>query len=105
MAIYYRTKAGETLDLICWNYYVKEISLGAAAMSIDPRLALDTSAFDNGFFLNSQREQDVRGTVEKVLEVNPGLAAYPLELPAGLTILLPDVSQELKSDDSVKLWD
>ncbi len=105
MANYYRTKAGDTLDWICWHYYVKEINLGNAAMATDPRLLANKSALENGFLLNPQSDEQARGAVELVLQANPGLASYPLSLPAGLTILLPDFTQELVKSEMVKLWD
>jgi phage tail protein X len=105
MATTYRTKAGETLDWICWEYYVKEVSLGSAALSIDPSLMGNSSLMENGFLLNSQSDDNIRGAVEKVLIANPGLANYPLDLPSGLEIQLPDFTQELATNDSVKLWD
>lgn len=105
MTSYYRTKAGETLDWICWHYYANEINLGGAAMAIDPRLLADKSILENGFLLNPQTDTNMQGAVEMVLQANPGLAAYPLSLPAGLTILLPDFTQEPAGNDTVKLWD
>lgn len=105
MANYYRTKAGDNLDWICWQYYVKEINLGTAAMTIDPRLLADNTILENGFLLTPESDQNARGSVEMVLQANPYLAAYPPTLPAGLNILLPDfVASELEND-SVKLWD
>ena len=105
MAATYRTKAGENLDWICWQYYVKEVNLGSAALSLDPQLLNDPSLMENGFLLNTQSDENIRGAVEKVLIANPGLSAYPLDLPAGLEIRLPDFTQELAINDTVKLWD
>ena len=105
MANYYRTKAGDTLDAICWQYYIKEINLGTAALAIDPRLLADNSMLSNGFLLGPESEQNAKGTVELVLKANPGLAAYPLTLPSGLNILLPDLEPNQVESDSVKLWD
>jgi len=105
MAHYYRTKTGDTLDEICWQYYVKEINLGAAAMSVDPRLLTDNTTLENGFFLNSESDQRTQGSIEMVLQANPGLASYPLTLPMGLNILLPDLETSQVENDSVKLWD
>ena len=105
MSIVYRTKAGETLDWICWQYYVKEINFGSAAMIIDPKLLAANDFVDMGFLLNSRSDETIRGAVEMVLEANPGLASYPLELPSGLAINLPDFTQTLIASDTVKLWD
>ncbi len=105
MPNYYRTKAGDTLDWICWQYYVKEINLGSAAMAIDPSLLTDSAVLDSGFLLGPESDEIARGTVEKVLRANPGLAAYPLTLPAGLAILLPDLDTVSADNASVKLWD
>ena len=105
MATIYRTKAGETLDWICWQYYVKEVNLGAAAMNTDPRLLENQSILDSGFLLNEQSDNSMSGAVELVLKANPGLAGHPLELPAGLEIVLPEFNQELTVSNKVKLWD
>ena len=45
------------------------------------------------------------GTVEAVLEANPGLADYGAVLPAGILVELPELPQSLKTIDTVKLWD
>ncbi len=105
MSSYYRTKANETLDWICWQYYVKEVSLGSAAMAVDPRLLGSQEIADSGFLLNPNSDEAMRGAVEKVLQANPGLAAYPLNLPAGLNILLPDLTPDQVQSDTVKLWE
>jgi len=105
MANYYRTKAGDTLDWICWQYYVKEVSLGSAAMAVDPNLLANTGVLDSGFLLGPESDEIAKGTVEKVLQANPGLAAYPLTLPAGINILLPDLDAVSTDNVSVKLWD
>ena len=105
MANYYRTRAGDTLDGICWQYYVKEINLGSAAMAVDPSLLADTGVLDNDFLLGPESDEIAKGTVEKVLQANPGLAAYPLVLPAGLNVLLPDLDAISADNASVKLWD
>ncbi|MEJ2419599.1 MAG: tail protein X, partial [Exilibacterium sp.] len=97
--------AGDTLDWICWQYYVKEINLGTAAMAIDPKLLINNTAMENGFLLGPQSDENARGTVETVLQANPGLAAFPLSLPAGLEILLPDIDAERVENNTVKLWD
>lgn len=105
MEKYYRTKAGDTLDAICWQYYVKEINLGSAAMAVDPRLLAENTILDSGFLLNSESDQSATSAVEMVLQANLGLAAYPLTLPAGLNILLPELEQNQVDSDEVKLWD
>ena len=105
MASYYQTKTNDTLDKICWQYYIKEVNLGTAAMAVDPRLLSDPQLLENGFLLGPDSELNVKGTVELVLQANPGLANYPLSLPAGLKILLPDLQTRSEADTSVKLWD
>lgn len=42
--------------------------------------------------------------VETVFEANPGLADYGPELPAGVTITLPEIAAPAKTT-GVKLWD
>lgn len=42
--------------------------------------------------------------VEQVLEANPQAADHGPELPAGVTLELPDVAQEA-SERAVRLWD
>jgi phage tail protein X len=44
------------------------------------------------------------GTVERVLLANPGLAEYGSFLPAGLTIMLPDIPKPGKQP-VIRLWD
>ena len=105
MAIYYQTKSGDALDWICWQYYVKEINLGTAAMAVDPKLLANNTELANGFLLGPQSDESSRGTVETVLRANPGLASYPLTLPAGLKILLPDINVREVQNNTVKLWD
>ncbi|WP_111745628.1 tail protein X [Salinisphaera orenii] len=47
-----------------------------------------------------------RGTVERVLAANPGLADRPLILPAGVEITLPVVeAQEARPDPADRPWD
>ncbi len=105
MSIHYRTRQGDTLDWICWHYYIHEVSLGTAAMATDPRLSNDSSVFDSGFMLNNQTDESLRGVIETVLNANPGLANYPLSLPPGIAIALPEFTPELIESESVKLWD
>ena len=105
MANYYRTKEGDTLDWICWQYYVKEINLGTAAMAVDPRLLANNEVLESGFLLGPQSEEIAKGHVERVLQANPGLAAYPLTLPAGIDIVLPDLNPSQTETESIKLWD
>jgi len=46
------------------------------------------------------------GTVEAVLEANRGLADLPCVLPAGLTIVLPDLAAAAERMPAVmRLWD
>ncbi|AJQ93236.1 tail protein X [Gynuella sunshinyii] len=105
MAKYYHTKTGDMLDNICWQYYVKEINLGTAAMAVDPGLLTEPQLLENGFLLGPGSDLIIPGTVERVLQANPGLADYPLSLPAGLSILLPDLETSVEQDTSVKIWD
>lgn len=105
MAYYYRSKAGETLDWICWQYYIKEISLGAAAMAVDPRLLANSTLLENSSLLGPDAEENLRGIVEQVLQANPFLTDYPMVLPRGLTIVLPEPNNQQHENNSVKLWD
>ena len=45
------------------------------------------------------------GSVEAVLEANPGLAELGPVLPAGVEIHLPDLPRPLETIETVKLWD
>ncbi|VVS90698.1 tail protein X [Desulfoluna spongiiphila] len=45
-----------------------------------------------------------RGTVEKTLEANPGLAAWGPRLPAGLTVTLPTITGPV-TEAPIRLWD
>lgn len=46
------------------------------------------------------------GTVEAVLEANRDLSALPCILPAGLTILLPDLPSAAERNPApMRLWD
>lgn len=45
------------------------------------------------------------GVTEAVLENNPELSHYPLHLPAGLEIKLPDLDLPNESVGQVQLWD
>ena len=45
------------------------------------------------------------GTVEIVLEANPGLAARGPLQPEGILVELPDLPQPPKTIPTVKLWD
>ena len=104
MAATYRTKQDETLDWICWQYYVKEVTLSAAALAADSKLLNNMQFMDMGFLLNAQSDDNIRGAVEQVLQVNPGLASYPLNLPAGLEIQLPDLPDNLVVSDTLNIW-
>ena len=44
------------------------------------------------------------GTVEAILEANPGLAEHGPILPQGLEISLPEIPQP-PDDQEVRLWD
>lgn len=45
-----------------------------------------------------------RGTVEAVLDANPGLAARPFLLPAGVVIVMPGLPAPAEPA-TVRLWD
>lgn len=45
------------------------------------------------------------GIVERVLDLNPGLADLPPVLPLGTLITLPDLPAALRPDATIKLWD
>jgi phage tail protein X len=45
------------------------------------------------------------GTVETVLDANPGLSAVGAVLPAGVEIELPALSDAESVVDTVRLWD
>jgi len=44
-------------------------------------------------------------TLRAVFEANVGLADYPIVLPFGVTINLPDIVQPAQSESGVSLWD
>jgi phage tail protein X len=44
------------------------------------------------------------GIVETVLIANPGLSAKPYILPAGVKIILPEISNSFIENKTVKLW-
>ena len=48
---------------------------------------------------------DESGFAEAVYDTNPGLAAYGPILPAGVVIVLPDVTVTVEADTPVRLWD
>ena len=110
MSLNYRTQDGDMLDYICWKYYIQDVNLNTAMMTSAPQLAAAFSVDDlqrcsSSLTYGSSDEQSMRGTVEAVLAANPGLAQYPLELPAGLNIYLPDLDEQAIDDNRVKLWD
>jgi phage tail protein X len=45
------------------------------------------------------------GTAEAILATNYSLSARPAVLPAGLTIVLPDLPQPRATLPAVRLWD
>ena len=48
---------------------------------------------------------DEKGTTEKVLQANPGLADHSVHLPIGLEIELPDLSQKTTpKPPATRLW-
>ncbi len=48
---------------------------------------------------------DRAGIVERVLDLNPGLAAKGPVLPIGTLVQLPDLPQQIKQAATIKLWD
>lgn len=48
---------------------------------------------------------DRSGVVERVLEDNPGLAGFGHTLPAGINIVLPDITLPEASAEPIRLWD
>lgn len=71
MTMRYKTREGDTVDSICWEYY-----------------------------------GGIIGSVEKVLEANPGLAAKGAVLDAGIVVTLPDIpSPPERRRRPVRLWD
>lgn len=45
------------------------------------------------------------GTVEAVLEANPGIGGNGTTLPAGLTIELPELTLPAKAEAVINLWE
>jgi len=45
------------------------------------------------------------GVVEKVLEANPGIAAYGPILPMGTEVILPDLETPQQIKQTIQLWD
>lgn len=43
--------------------------------------------------------------VEQVLDLNPGLAAYGPILPMGVTVKLPQKTENPPRQNQIKLWD
>lgn len=48
---------------------------------------------------------DESGFAEAVYDANRGLAALGAHLPAGVVILLPEVSVATQADTVIRLWD
>ena len=44
------------------------------------------------------------GTMEAVLDANPGLASMPIKLPAGVRIILPSIPDP-EPAKQIELWD
>lgn len=106
MAVDYRSKDGDILDWVCWRHYGQQARLTQAARQIDPQLALADHRIDEHIQLLSQfNTTDMRGIVEQVLEANPGLVEYGAQLPAGVTIHLPDIGAQVENEAVVQLWD
>ncbi|MBB4835475.1 tail protein X [Acinetobacter schindleri] len=45
------------------------------------------------------------GVVEKVLEANPGIAAFGPFLPMGTEVILPDLETPQQIKQTIQLWD
>lgn len=45
------------------------------------------------------------GVTEMVLEANPGLASHGPRMPAGLTIVLPEIQTPARAEKVVQLWE
>ncbi|HGJ5864551.1 tail protein X [Arsenophonus nasoniae] len=45
------------------------------------------------------------GTVERVLEVNPGLCNHAARLPMGVEIQLPEIRAATSNRSQIMLWD
>ena len=45
------------------------------------------------------------GTVEAVLEANPGIGEYGNTLPAGVRITLPELSRPAQAEAVINLWE
>ncbi len=75
MPTLYRTRAGDVVDAIVARHYVKRLE-----------------ALPNG-------------VVEAVLAANPHLREFPLRLPQGVMITLPDLDVRPVASQAQKLWD
>lgn len=106
MAITYNTVEGDMLDYICWRHYGQHSQLEAAARQMDPRIyELSPLLADNVTTLGQAAQSDLQGVVEAVLEANPGLANRGPVLPAGVTIVLPDITPQALDSQETHLWD
>lgn len=45
-----------------------------------------------------------QGTAEHIYDANPGLSEYPIELPIGLTVVLPPFTAQAPQSNQVELW-
>ena len=107
MSITYQTCQGEILDDICWKRYGQTGRLEQTALLIDPDNLefIKKSGMELSAFLGPEQSTGMEKIVETVLETNPGLVDYGPVLPAGVTIILPDISPDLPETKGERLWD
>lgn len=84
MGVDYLTRDRDTVDYICWRYYVQDV---------EPARVLPFDAV----------KQRINEAVTIVLEANPGVAARGAVLPAGIPIRLPDIPPP-KPKQTVRIW-
>jgi len=102
----YLTSEGDVLDWICWKYYFQQLNLSAAAFAnnsseLDPETTLKASTIISGY----QSNEEFSSVVEMVWKANPSLVDKDLLLPSGISIVLPDIQNDVIEDNSIKLWD
>lgn len=107
MSTIYTTKDGDTVDHICWQYYTQSVLESAIAVQ-EPDLLDELDALEDVtdvIDISKGFENNLDGMVERVLEINTGLADYGPILPNGVKILLPDTTSiESDSRNVIQLW-
>ena len=98
--------------MMCWTIFAGTIipkqHLKNSVVLQEPEILNDVEeieSFTDVMDLSDNLDNRLNGIVEIVLEKNPGLADYGPILPAGVAILLPDISES--EDDTVpviQLW-